>query len=280
MEVQAELRAPSAHVRVVRYHFNEPPSSKLRAENAFRIELSLTPRHHSARGCYSGFWNTSRFESIGDLFVLPPAQDLLCRSDECSSTGAVFCELDADLILQLRDHPQQPSDHLLRASLDVRDARVSSLLLRLADEARYPGFASELLVESLATQMAIELCRDGDEITSRRSMGRGLAPWQLRHIDERLRRPGAAPSLRELAELCHTSVRQLTRGFSASRGCSLGAYVNASQMEHAKTLLLRDEAVGAIANTLGFSSSSNFCFAFRRATGITPGQYRQMLLRR
>jgi AraC family transcriptional regulator len=51
-------------------------------------------------------------------------------------------------------------------------------------------------------------------------------------------------------------------------------------MEHAKTLLATDESVASVATALGFSSSANFCFAFRRAMGITPGQFRQTLLRR
>ena len=36
---------------------------------------------------------------------------------------------------------------------------------------------------------------------------------------------GPLPSLAELAELCALSVRQLTRGFRASRGCSLGEHI-------------------------------------------------------
>jgi AraC-like DNA-binding protein len=50
------------------------------------------------------------------------------------------------------------------------------------------------------------------------------------------------------------------------------------QMEHAKRLLAADESVSAIAGVLGFSSSSNFCFAFRRATGLSPGDFRRRLL--
>jgi len=51
-------------------------------------------------------------------------------------------------------------------------------------------------------------------------------------------------------------------------------------MQHAKRLLASDQSIVSIATDLGFASSSNFCFAFRRATGRTPGQFRQSLLRR
>jgi AraC-like DNA-binding protein len=48
-------------------------------------------------------------------------------------------------------------------------------------------------------------------------------------------------------------------------------------MQHAKRLLGTDRTVADIASTLGFSSCSNFCIAFRRELGITPGQFRQVL---
>jgi AraC family transcriptional regulator len=49
-------------------------------------------------------------------------------------------------------------------------------------------------------------------------------------------------------------------------------------MEHAKRLLAGDKSVSAIAFELGFASNSNFCFAFRKATGMSPGSFRQTLL--
>jgi AraC-like DNA-binding protein len=78
----------------------------------------------------------------------------------------------------------------------------------------------------------------------------------------------------ELAALCKLSVRQLTRGFRASRDCSIGDYVANSRIERAKRLLTSDQSIKTIAYSLGFNSSSGFCFAFRRATGMTPGEFR------
>lgn len=278
IEVEAQLRAPATAVQLVRYHFAEPPDSMLRVDDRFRVELCLSSRHRSARGCFKDQWSSNRFERIGDLFVTPPNLDILARSDEDSSLTSIICELDSATIHDLYDKQPELTDALLSASLDVRDAKIRQLLLRLAEEARHPGFASEMLVEMIGGQMAIEMVRLGATITERQARG-GLASWQLRAIDERLREVREAPSLLVLAELCRISVRQLTRAFRASRECPIGAYVANSQMEHAKRLLATDESVTAIAAALGFSSNSNFCFAFRRATGLTPGQYRQTLLR-
>jgi AraC family transcriptional regulator len=277
MEVQAELRAPNARVQLVRYHFPEPPESVLRPQGTFRLELCLSSRHRGTRGRFRDRWGAQRFERIGDIFLAPPDMELIARSDEASSLTSILCELAAEPVLKLFDRTPEPTDQLLSASLDIRDAKVRHLLLRLAEEAKHPGFASETMVELLAGQLAIELFRLGATIGESQAHG-GLAPWQLRLIEERLRGVREAPTLAVLAQLCRISVRQLTRGFRASRGCSIGAYVAESQMEHAKRLLAADESVSAIAGVLGFSSSSNFCFAFRRATGLSPGDFRRRLL--
>ncbi len=85
------------------------------------------------------------------------------------------------------------------------------------------------------------------------------------------------PTLAELAALCGLSVRQLTRGFRASRGCSIGEYLESSRVAHARRLLAAGQSVKSIAYALGFASPSGFCFAFRRATAETPREFRQRL---
>jgi len=251
----------------------------LRIEGRFRVELCLTARHRTARACFRDYWRADRFERIGRTFIVPPGNVLLARSDEAGSLTSLVCELESQPILDLFDGLPEPTDALLLASLDIRDDKVQGLLRRLAEETQQPGFASEVLVESIATQLAIELFRHGNAIAERQPHG-GLSSWQLRLIDERLREVRAAPTLASLAQLCGISVRTLTRNFSRSRGCSIGTYVANSQMQHAKDLLAAGESVTSIAETLGFSTCANFCYAFRRAVGLPPRQFRQQVLRR
>lgn len=275
MDVEAELRAHNAHVQLVQYRFGEPPESVMHLDDTIRVELCLSGRHRTARACFSDRWNDSRFERIGELFVVPPTLDMVARSDEDRPLHSVVCQLAVEPVVALFDEEvPELTDHFLLVGLDVRDASLRSLLLRLADETRRPGFASRVLVEAIAAQIGIELLRYGGAIPEPPRPG-GLTAWQLRRIDERLRDLCEAPTLAELAALCHVSVRQLTRGFRASRGCSVGTHVAATQMMHARALLASGASVRSIADTLGFSSSSNFCQAFRRATGTTPARYRQ-----
>ena len=278
IEVEAELTSPSASIQLVHYRFTEPPQSALQGGDTFRIELCLMSRHRSARACFSDLWSAHRYERIGDLFIVPPDLEIRAGSDETTPLTSIVCELSRESIVELYDDLPKPTEKSLLASLDVQDEKVRSLMLRLAEEARQPGFASEMLVDSVVAQMVVELFRHGCFIAENQSSG-GLAPWQLRRIDERLSEVRESPTLSVLAALCRISVRQLTRGFRASRGCSIGAYVAQSQIKHAKNLLAAEESVAAIAHILGFSSPSNFCAAFRREIGTTPGQFRQRLLR-
>jgi len=277
MDVEAALIAPSVQVQNVRYRFDEPPESIVCMEDKIRVELCLGTRHRSARARFDG-WRSDRFERIGDIFVVPPTIGMAARSDEDRPLSSVLCLLDLAPVLALFDRLPDMSEHFLVQCLDIRDANVRQGMLRLADEARHPGFASQVLVESVAAQIGVDLLRYGMALPERAVQG-GLAPWQLRRIEERLYEVREAPTLQELARLCGLSVRQLTRAFRTARGCSVGTHVADRQIGHAKRLLAADESVAFIASTLGFASSSNFCYAFRRATGLTPGEYRRSLPR-
>jgi AraC family transcriptional regulator len=133
-------------------------------------------------------------------------------------------------------------------------------------------------VELIIGQIGIELARYCRTIVERPAAG-GLAPWRLRLIEERFVEERDAPTLSELAGLCGVSVRQLTRGFRVSRGCSIGEYIAERRIARAKHSLLGGETIKAIAYSLGFATPSSFCYAFRKATGETPRQFTQKMTR-
>jgi AraC family transcriptional regulator len=125
-------------------------------------------------------------------------------------------------------------------------------------------------------QISIELGRYCMTVRERPTQG-ALAPWRIRLIEERLTSADEAskpPTLSELAQACNMSVRQLTRAFRASRGCSIGDYIAQCRIDHAKRMLASDQSIKAVAYALGFSSPSSFSYAFRSATGQTPREYK------
>lgn len=277
--VEAELAAAGARAQLVHYGISGEQERRVARCEDFRIELCLTPGRHNVRACFPDQWNPNRFERMGHFFLIPPNVDVIVRSDGAEPLTAISFELDTTRVCELMESLPSLSDSHLVSSLDLQASNVRNLLVRAAEEARHPGFASSLLLESIAIQMAIELVRYGNELNESHGGGR-LAPWQLRRIDERLAHIGKPPSLSELAELCRISVRQLARSFRNSRNCSIGAFVANSRIEHAKRLLASDRNVNDVALILGFSDSSNFCAAFKRETGLTPGHYHQTLMGR
>ena len=163
----------------------------------------------------------------------------------------------------------------LEASLDIADANTRNLLLRLAEEMRHPGFASSMLVELIVAQLTIEL---GPLFRAIRRAAGGRLVWHAGGCSSSTsgwRTAQQMPTLSELAALCKLSVRQLTRGFRASRSCSIGDYVVNSRIVRAKRHAGRARPASRASPILwAFASSSAFCFAFRRATGMTTGVFR------
>ena len=271
--VDAELRGPAAVAQIVRYDIPAPTQPTLCDPDCYQINLCLTPRPLNARACYHRHWGPHRFERLGDIFLIPPGEALHIKGDS-GRQASLLCFLDRAAVNAIIGHELAWTDAKLLATVDLTSARIRALLFRLTQEVRHPGFAAERMLEFLTGELAIEIARFCLEVDERPATG-GLAGWRLRLIDERLADDPTAPALGELADLCNISVRQLTRGFKVSRGCSIGDYIESRRMEAAKRQLVAGENVKTIAFAMGFSSPSSFTFAFRRAVGISPSQFRQ-----
>lgn len=277
MTVDAEVKVPAATAQLVRFDLPQPTDATFHQDDSYWIDLCLTPRMRNARGCFPQSWSPHRFEPIGDLFLVPPGRDLHVRSDG-GRQASLVCQLHRQSIVNWLGEDIQWTARQLEATLDITTGHIRSLLLRLAAETRHPGFASDLMVELIAGQLAIEIgrfCRSTADVP----ITGGLASWRLKIIDERLMEVRKAPTLEELASLCGLSVRQLTRGFRTSRGCSIGEYVAEGRIKTAKRLLVGDDSVKSIAYAMGFASPSSFSYAFRRGSGFTPLQFRQHMRR-
>lgn len=108
----------------------------------------------------------------------------------------------------------------------------------------------------------------------------GLAPWQQRvvveHIEKHL---SETLQLAQLAELVQLSPQHVCRAFKQSLGVPPIRYHGSRRIERAKLLLAQaDLPVTEIGLILGYSETSSFSAAFRRATGLTPSAYRRGLV--
>ena len=276
---EAELLLPAAHLQLVSLNHAGPDDHIFtRNRDVYWIDLCLTPRRPHARARYVDRWQPQRFRSMGAIVALPPGFKMHLKH-EGGRHVSLICGLRADAVHRWLPGDFHWTDRRLEACLDISSSIIRALMVRLAKELRQPGIAGRQLSEALVLQLSIEIARYLIAVGAPAERG-GLAAWRLREIDRRLAEPGELPTLAEIASLCDISVRQLTRGFRASRGCSIGDYLAQSRIEMAKRRLATDESIKVIAVSVGFSSQSTFTYAFRRATGLTPRDFRQRLLHR
>jgi AraC family transcriptional regulator len=272
MTVEAEVQAPGVTARLARFH-HQGPSDYVMRQDRYWLDLSLTARPANARARYVDGWSPHRYERVGGMLLVPAGHAFQFRTDG-GSMASVVCQIEPDLLRRWSEGELGWTDRLLESGLDLSNANLRAPLMRLAEELRAPGLAGAALAELLVGQVTIELARHCAALKERPESG-GLAAWRLRLIDERLSEVREPPTLDDLASLCNLSVRQLTRGFRASRCGTLGDHIAAKRAEFAKRLLATDEGLKTIAHCLGFASHSSFTSAFRRATGETPRQFRQ-----
>jgi AraC-like DNA-binding protein len=109
----------------------------------------------------------------------------------------------------------------------------------------------------------------GDSIYNRRRR------TYLEHIEEHLAEDIAVADLANVACL---SIFHFTRAFAATTGVPPHRHVSQRRLETARAMITTGRAsLSQIAYECRFSSQSSFTRAFRRATGVTPAEYRRTL---
>ena len=92
-----------------------------------------------------------------------------------------------------------------------------------------------------------------------------------RHIEEEI-------TVAALADLANLSAFHFTRMFTATLGVPPFRYVSRRRLEQAMAMLADGTLpLVEIAHRSGFAAQASFNRAFRRAVGMTPGEYRRLL---
>lgn len=80
-----------------------------------------------------------------------------------------------------------------------------------------------------------------------------------------------------LAEKFHRNYSGLSKFFSEVEGVTIEQYVILQRIEKVKELLIYDEqSLSDIAYSLGYSSAAHLSNQFRKVTGMTPREFRQL----
>lgn len=167
----------------------------------------------------------------------------------------------------------------LRTELRDRNIKIEQLAMMLRAEL-YEGNNGEgqLYVESLANALAINLLRNYSRIEPLVTIySGGLGDRALLKVTDYIKdRLNQSIKIKDLAAFIGISQFHFSRLFKESTGKTPYQYVIEQRIELAKRLLKReDRAITDIALDCGFNSHSHLGKHFRRATGITPRQYRQ-----
>jgi AraC family transcriptional regulator len=148
---------------------------------------------------------------------------------------------------------------------------ISRLALLLYGEAFRSDQLSGLVVEGLLLEILAQLIRQNTGARSART------PRWVGQIEELLR-GGFTESLtlEQIARQVGVHPVHLATTFKRHCGETVGEYIRRLRVEFAARKLSEGESTLAhIALAAGFVDHSHFCRTFKRATGMTPGQYRE-----
>lgn len=153
----------------------------------------------------------------------------------------------------------------------VHDPGLGALAEAVRRELAVPGGLTELSVESLVLDLLVRLVRGrGAEPDG------GVPPEWLERVRESLHdRYAESVRLADLAREAGVHPSHLSRSFSRFFGTGLGDYLRALRIAAARRELeTTDRPIARIALRTGFSDQSHLTRWLKRATGMTPGQYR------
>ena len=217
----------------------------------FGRKLILVPAGHELRG-----WQKPRAPMRVTYFYIDPHSTLL--GSECRLA-------DVDLMPRLF----------------FFDSDLWETTAKLKAQAEQQVIGQRTYGEALCVVLVHELVRlNSGTAGGNHHLRGGLAGWQKNqvrdYIDEHL---DDNISLAKLAGLTRLSPFHFARAFKQSFELPPRRYLTLRRIERAKELLRQpDLSVTRIGLNVGFSDTSSFSAAFRRETGVTPTDFRRVLV--
>jgi AraC family transcriptional regulator len=166
----------------------------------------------------------------------------------------------------------------LPARLFFEDAGLWDIAIRLKALVDATEPADRLYGQALGVVLAHELARLGSGRTRIKPFPRGgLAGWQQRAVANYIEEHVADTiPLSALADIARLSRFHFSRAFKQTFGMPPHRFHMRRRIERAKSLLAdRLATVTSVGEAVGFSETSSFSTAFRRAMGVTPSSFQR-----
>ncbi len=157
----------------------------------------------------------------------------------------------------------------LRHAINLRSPLLHWSLARLHREFALPETGSDLVIEGLALEVAVEVSRQDLPRPDRR-------PRWLDRVTAFLHEQFAHPlSLADVARRAEVHPVHLARTFRRHHRCTVGEYVRRLRVTFAcRQLAESPRPLVEVALAAGFSDQSQFSRTFKRVTGLTPAAFR------
>jgi AraC family transcriptional regulator len=232
---------------------------------------------------FAGSWQSAR-PTTGSIRLRPIERT--CDEARIGSTSVEVLHLYVPSIAfaRLMDDYNLPPvpGRSIRHSCGVQDELINQIGLSVLAEMMSPTAAGRMLVETSSLLLAARLAHSHFEtglirppLSSRHRLDDGRLRRVLAYIEEHLAEDIAVADLANVACL---SIFHFTRAFAAATGVPPHRYVSQRRLESAKAMIATGRtSLSEIAHGCRFSSQSSFTRAFRRATGMTPAEYRRAL---
>ncbi len=271
LRADAELRSRQARIHVYTYRY-ETPSAQSRSPGQDTLAL-FVDQAKGSRAFFRSDTGTSRMFPLGGLMIVP-ANLSISATGPGGDRRLASCTMTPGI---LPDDFDRSDMSQLALCGDIRDPHVHGAMQRMTAEALHPGFASDVLIDALAIGLKVDLARYFARTRQQGAASVGtLAPWQVRRLEDHIE-AAASGSVRitDLADLLGISTGHLVRTFKKTTGRTVHQFVEDIRLARARVLLSDTQLpLKQIAAQLGFGTPSSFSLAFRRATGVTPGRFR------
>lgn len=213
----------------------------------------------------------------GQLLVLPPetGHNELVDQYPGETLWLVFTKDRVHInITQTREGGQ--FSVVLGQSIPLSPVTVSLWVNDILKELGREEFGADALAKSHLLQVLIRLSRalasTGERLSSaqwQEDVVRRTIDYLRQHIDTRL-------DQNDLANHCALSPYHLNTVFKAVTGKTVSAYHADLRIQQAKELLAATSLrLGPLSEQLGYYDQYHFCKSFKKATGMSPSQYRK-----
>lgn len=154
---------------------------------------------------------------------------------------------------------------------------VSNLLMTIAHEYRHFSECSDKIIENSALSLLIYITR----LYEKTLRNEAVSDTKNETITELIRyiksNFGSNLNLEYLAAYAHLSPEYLSRYFKKCTGINISDFITHTRIEKAKyRLRTTDWSVQEISSYCGYQTLGNFHKAFKKAVGMTAGEYRKM----